>query len=144
DQGAPPRDHPPDAAPATPHLDGSWPLHRALVSAVPVPPRTAACTEPYTTGNQPSLMTIVGTLVGTDYGTPPEHLSLGGPHYLSFDLSESWTTVGWTQPHPLHYDFDRTAADTLTGTVTSAPNWPSGACNYTFVILSKRMTGLEL
>jgi hypothetical protein len=127
---------PADAARPAAHLDGRWPLERALASASPVAPRTAPCTEGFTTGNQPSMMTIVGRVVATDYGTPLTHVTFGGAHDLSFDAEEYWNTVGWNQLHPLHYDFDQAASGTLEGTVTSSPNWPNGACSYVYVIAS--------
>jgi hypothetical protein len=122
----------------TAHLDGTWPLTRALVSANPVAPRTAPCTEGFTTGYQPTTMTIVGMVVGTDYGTPLTNVTFGGAHDLSFDAAEYWNTVGWNQLHPLHYDFDQAANGMLESTVTSTPNWPNGACAYTYIIASTR------
>jgi hypothetical protein len=128
---------PGDARPVA-QLDGTWPLARALVSANPVAPRTAPCTEAFTTGYQPMMMTVVGRLVGTDYGTPLTNVTFGGAHDLSFDAAEYWNTVGWNQLHPLHYDLDLVARDMLHGTVTSTPSWPNGACSYTYIIASTR------
>jgi hypothetical protein len=119
-------------------LDGTWPLMRVLVSANPVPPRTAPCSEGFTTGYQPSAMTIIGTVIGTDFGLPLTSVAFGGAHDLSFDAQEYWNTVGWNQLHPLHYDFDQTPSGLLQGTVTSTPDWPSGPCLYTYILSSKR------
>lgn len=135
-----PGDHddvPPDAV-AVHNLDGTWPLERALVSKTPVPPRTEPCNEGFTTGYQPAHMTIAGMAVGTDYGSALMNVTFGNGHALSFDASEYWNTVGWNMEHPLHYEFDFADADTLTGRVTSRPEWPNGACDYVFIISSKR------
>jgi hypothetical protein len=141
----PPEDHatdgddvPPDAAEPPRSLDGTWPLERSLVSKTPVPPRTAPCDEGFTTGYQPAHMTIAGMTLGADYGTDLMNVTFGGTHALSFDASEYWNTVGWNMLHPLHYEFDFADADTLTAKVTSRPDWPNGACDYVFIISSKR------
>jgi len=120
------------------NLDGSWSIDRALVSATPVPPRTAACSEGFTTGYQPSKLTISGMLVGTDYGSTLTNVTFGGGHDLSFDALEYWNTVGWNSQHTIHYELDQDSADTLRGVVTATPPWPNGACAYKYIIASQR------
>jgi hypothetical protein len=125
---------PPSASPdAKWSLDGTWPLTRNLTSCTCNP--TQQCPG-FTTGFQPSEMTIIGQTIGTDYGNPVMNVQWGGAHTLSFDEVEDWNTVGSNGNVTLHYDWDQSDMTTLDGVVTAMPVWPSGTCSFTYQILS--------
>jgi len=124
---------------AKPSLDGTWSLTRALAQAEPQPPRTEPC-PPFTTGSQPSSMTIIGTTIGTDFGMPLEHVMFGGTHDLAFDSTEGWNTVGANIPVTLHYALDITSSTSILGQATATAAWPTGSCAYTYNISSHLQT----
>ena len=125
-------------SPVMPSMEGSWTLERSIASIDPVPPTTTPCTQGFTTGFQPSTMTIINEVVATDYGMPLMNVTFGGGHDLSFDAQEYWNTVGWNNLVTLHYEFDQTDAKTLHGVVIARPpaGWPSGTCDYKYIIVS--------